>query len=391
MLQFILERYNYWIVIILMMTGLYIVFSRGNLVKKIIGLNIFQTSVFIFYITIGKVAGGTAPILPADHDKGGHDEGGHDGEEYGEEGHSEEGHSEEGHSEGSISEAGGHETDAHETGAHETNAHETGGHSSPPTTSESHTANDANAFNLEGKLDNSLHDKVANVSNNVSNSDIKDALIDLKTIKVPDSAILQDPSLNDESLHVVGSNLSGKISNDELTQITKNVDKDGLSEGSNAAHGLAIELENGTKALASELASKTDPLHTGGHTGGHTGEQTSGVHESSLSAGHQTGETVGELIYSNPLPHVLILTAIVVGVATTAVGLALAVRIREAYGTLEEDELEAADDIAEFGQKGSYEGAEDLAKEAKAANKISTHKPQAGTSQTGTPQSGSIS
>ncbi|HEX9810998.1 MAG TPA: cation:proton antiporter subunit C [Burkholderiales bacterium] len=44
-------------------------------------------------------------------------------------------------------------------------------------------------------------------------------------------------------------------------------------------------------------------------------------------------------IYSNPLPHVLILTAIVVGVATLAVGLALVVRIREAYGTIEEDEI----------------------------------------------------
>jgi multicomponent Na+:H+ antiporter subunit C len=48
--------------------------------------------------------------------------------------------------------------------------------------------------------------------------------------------------------------------------------------------------------------------------------------------------------YSNPLPHVLILTAIVVGVATTAVGLALVVRIREAYGTVEEDQLQAKDD-----------------------------------------------
>ena len=48
-------------------------------------------------------------------------------------------------------------------------------------------------------------------------------------------------------------------------------------------------------------------------------------------------------LYSNPLPHVLILTAIVVGVATLAVGLALVVRIREAYGTVEEDELLAAD------------------------------------------------
>ena len=61
-MDFILERYNYWVVIILMMIGLYTVFARGNLVKKVVGLNVFQTSVFIFYITIGKIAGGTAPI-----------------------------------------------------------------------------------------------------------------------------------------------------------------------------------------------------------------------------------------------------------------------------------------------------------------------------------------
>lgn len=48
-------------------------------------------------------------------------------------------------------------------------------------------------------------------------------------------------------------------------------------------------------------------------------------------------------VYSNPLPHVLILTAIVVGIAVLALGLALAVRIREAYGTIEEDEITAAD------------------------------------------------
>jgi multicomponent Na+:H+ antiporter subunit C len=47
----------------------------------------------------------------------------------------------------------------------------------------------------------------------------------------------------------------------------------------------------------------------------------------------------GYRVYSNPLPHVLILTAIVVGVATLALGLALVVRIREAYGTIEEDEI----------------------------------------------------
>ena len=48
-------------------------------------------------------------------------------------------------------------------------------------------------------------------------------------------------------------------------------------------------------------------------------------------------------VYSNPLPHVLILTAIVVGVATLALGLALVVRIREAYGTIEEDDILARD------------------------------------------------
>ena len=59
----VLGLYNYWIVIFLMMTGFYIVISRGNLVKKVIGLNIFQTSVFLLYISMGKVLGGTAPIL----------------------------------------------------------------------------------------------------------------------------------------------------------------------------------------------------------------------------------------------------------------------------------------------------------------------------------------
>ena len=55
--------YNYWIFITLMMIGLYIVIVRGNLVKKIIGLNIFQSSVFLFFISVGKISGGTAPII----------------------------------------------------------------------------------------------------------------------------------------------------------------------------------------------------------------------------------------------------------------------------------------------------------------------------------------
>jgi len=73
----VLGLYNYWIVIFLMMTGFYTVISRGNLVKKIIGLNIFQTSVFLLYITIGKVRGGTAPIVIDTHGAHGADATGH--------------------------------------------------------------------------------------------------------------------------------------------------------------------------------------------------------------------------------------------------------------------------------------------------------------------------
>ncbi|NQV60520.1 MAG: cation:proton antiporter subunit C [Alphaproteobacteria bacterium] len=63
MLQSILDHYNYWIAIFLMMAGFYTVVARGNLIKKLVGLNIFQTSVFLLYITMGKVTNGTAPIL----------------------------------------------------------------------------------------------------------------------------------------------------------------------------------------------------------------------------------------------------------------------------------------------------------------------------------------
>ncbi len=62
-METVIGLFNYWVVILLMMVGFYIVISQGNLVKKVIGLNIFQTSVFIMYISIGKVDGGAAPIL----------------------------------------------------------------------------------------------------------------------------------------------------------------------------------------------------------------------------------------------------------------------------------------------------------------------------------------
>ena len=63
MIDQIFGVWNYWIVFILMMIGLYIVISKKSLLKKIVGLAIFQTSVFLLYITFGKIAGGTAPIL----------------------------------------------------------------------------------------------------------------------------------------------------------------------------------------------------------------------------------------------------------------------------------------------------------------------------------------
>ncbi|MCY3809076.1 MAG: cation:proton antiporter subunit C [Gemmatimonadetes bacterium] len=130
------SHYNYWVVILLMMVGFYTLISRGNLVKKIVGLNVFQTSVFMLYISMGRIKGGTPPIL-------------------------------------------------------------------------------------------------------------------------------------------------------------------------------------------------VEPKGTGK---GHGGADTSGGVE-------MMGETAAEILYSNPLPHVLILTAIVVGIAVTSVGLALAVRVKEAYGTMEEDEI----------------------------------------------------
>ena len=63
MIEFFFEKYIYWFSISLMMIGLYTMIEKGNLIKKIIGMNIFQTAVFLFYISIAKVEGGTAPIL----------------------------------------------------------------------------------------------------------------------------------------------------------------------------------------------------------------------------------------------------------------------------------------------------------------------------------------
>ena len=172
--------YNYWIVIFLMMTGFYMVIARGNLIKTIIGLNIFQTSVVLLYVTMGKVAGGTAPIMPPD---AGH----------------------------------GHEHDDHGHGHEEAKEHAA-----------------EHAHNAVGSL-------------------------------IPSTGSVEHA---DSTVQLAGF--------------------EDVAHPSDAA------------ANAAEAA---------------------------------------EILYSNPLPSVLMLTAIVVGVATTALALALTVRIREDYGTIEEDEI----------------------------------------------------
>lgn len=78
MVELIADRFNFIIVIILMMTGLYAVVATGNLVKRLVGLSLFQTSVFLLYITLGNVAGGLPPILPEDAGYGG--DSGHGGD-----------------------------------------------------------------------------------------------------------------------------------------------------------------------------------------------------------------------------------------------------------------------------------------------------------------------
>ena len=63
MVELLAERFNFIIVIVLMMTGLYAVIATGNLVKRLVGLSLFQTSVYLLYLSAGKILGGTAPII----------------------------------------------------------------------------------------------------------------------------------------------------------------------------------------------------------------------------------------------------------------------------------------------------------------------------------------
>ena len=73
MFDFIISKYNYWFYIILMMIGFYAMIGKRNLIKKIIGMNIFQTAIILFYVSIAcKKGAATLPILEHAHGHGGH-------------------------------------------------------------------------------------------------------------------------------------------------------------------------------------------------------------------------------------------------------------------------------------------------------------------------------
>ena len=204
-----LGLYNYWIVIFLMMTGFYIVIARENFIKTIIGLNIFQTSVILLYVTMGRIDGGTAPIIPP------------------------------------------------EIAARFSQTHASHDHS---------------------ETDHLPH-----------------AQYDSETPKgdsPTDNGAAETPG---DSAHHHADGAANNLK-DRPPQATA---ADLLPEDVDAPHSQAYA---GAQADGSEL-------------------------------------TTDEIIFSNPIPSVLMLTAIVVGIATTALALALIVRIREDYGTIEENEV----------------------------------------------------
>jgi multicomponent Na+:H+ antiporter subunit C len=66
-LSLIIAKYNYWLYIVLMMMGIWGMVAKRNLVKKIIGMNIFQTAIILFYVSIGMKAGAALPIVGHEH------------------------------------------------------------------------------------------------------------------------------------------------------------------------------------------------------------------------------------------------------------------------------------------------------------------------------------
>lgn len=71
LLSLVVAKYNYWLYVILMMIGLYAMIAKNNLIKKLVGMNIFQTAIILFYVSIGYKTGATIPIIESAHG-GGH-------------------------------------------------------------------------------------------------------------------------------------------------------------------------------------------------------------------------------------------------------------------------------------------------------------------------------
>ncbi len=69
-LPLIVAKYNYWLYIVLMMIGLYAMITKNNLIKKLVGMNIFQTSIILFYVSIGYKINATIPIIKNAHGDG---------------------------------------------------------------------------------------------------------------------------------------------------------------------------------------------------------------------------------------------------------------------------------------------------------------------------------
>lgn len=244
--EFIAERFNYAVVIVLMMTGLYVLFSTGNLVKKLVGLTVFQTSVFLLYISIGKVAGGQPPIL---------------------EPHYGDGHAEAGYEE-TVDHGGDH--GGGQTGTVEDAAEDQPADGHAPMESESEA------------------DPVQSAEAAAESVETAGPQADPAAGAAPQTGDPAPTALEADSASELEADIAGDADVPQLSDPEPD-------------------------AAAEDIAGEILPVED---------------------------EAV---VYSNPLPHVLILTAIVVGVATLSVGLALVVRIREVYGTIEDDAISRAD------------------------------------------------
>ncbi len=66
-LTFIIAKYNYWAALILLLIGLFAMISKNNLVKKVIGMSIFQAAIILFYVSMGEKKGSTIPVLEHGH------------------------------------------------------------------------------------------------------------------------------------------------------------------------------------------------------------------------------------------------------------------------------------------------------------------------------------